>query len=292
MPRLLLGLVLGALASIIWGGHAVLARLAVTAQGFSVLDILFARYVPAALLLAPLGWHARREILALGPWRLLTLAAFGGAGNLGLFIWALEFAPATHGATVAPMTGPVVAAFAAYWILGERPTPGRIAALAVMLAGVLIIGWEGLGMTPGAWRGDLLLVLGGGTWGIFGVLLRRWRIGAIAASAAVSIVSAPIVLPLFLAFSSGSFFTQPPLLLAWMIFAQGFLLGFVSMLLFARSVEMLGPTRAGTLSVLVPVIGMLGAWAILGEPIGLWQGFGAAMAVGAMLVAVLFTGRR
>lgn len=292
MSRLLLGLLLGASASIIWGGHAVLARLAVTAQGFSVLDILFARYVPAAMLLAPFAWRSRWQILALGPWRLIALTICGGAGNLGLFIWALQYAPATHGATIAPMTGPVVAALGAWWLLGERPTRGRIAALAAMLAGVLIIGWEGLGLTPGAWRGDLLLLACGATWGMFGVLLRRWQLGAIAASATVCVVSVPFVLPFFLVFSAGSFFAQPPLLLAWMVFAQGFLIGCVSMLLFARSVEMLGPTRAGTIAVLVPVIGMVAAWAILHEPIGPGQGFGAALAVGAMLVAVLFTGRR
>jgi drug/metabolite transporter (DMT)-like permease len=292
MTRLLLGLLLGASASTIWGGHAVLARLAVTAQGFSVVDILFTRYVPAALLLAPLAWRSRWQVLALGPWRLLALTICGGAGNLSLFIWALQYAPATHGATIAPMTGPVVAALGAYWLLGERPTRGRIVALAAMLAGVLIIGWEGLGLTPGAWRGDLLLLACGATWGMFGVLLRRWQVGAIAASAAVCVVSVPFVLPLFLVFSAGTFFAQPPLLLAWMVFAQGFLIGCVSMLLFARSVEILGPTRAGTIAVLVPVIGMVGAWAILHEPIGWGQGFGAALAVGAMLVAVLFTGRR
>jgi drug/metabolite transporter (DMT)-like permease len=291
-PKLLFGLLLGAAAATIWGGHAVVARLALTGQGFHVLDLLFARYAPAALLLAPLAWRERAAIRSLG-WRpVLLLTLCGGAGNLALFIGALHLAPASHGATIAPMTGPVVAAFGAWWLLRERPTPGRVAALAVMVTGVLLIGWDGLGLHPGAWRGDLLLVLAGATWGMFTVLLRRWQVAAIPATATVSIASLAFVLPLFLVFRAEAFFAQPPLLVVWMMVAQGVLLGVVSMWMFARSVELLGATRAGTISVLVPVIGLIFASTFLGEPLGWLKVAGAGMAVGAMLVAVLFTGRR
>lgn len=291
-PKLLVGLMIGALASAIWGGHAVVARLALTGQGFHVIDLLFCRYVPAAILLAPLAWRARAEMLQLGWRRLFLLSLFGGAGNLLIFITALKFAPASHGATIAPMTSPVAGALLAWWLLREQPTRGRILTLVAMVMGVLIIGWDGLGLHPGAWVGDLLLMGAGGTWAIFTVLLRRWKVSAIPATAAVTMVSAPFVLPFFLAFRIEPFFALPTGLIIWMIVAQGVLLGSVSMLLFARSVEVLGATRAGTLSVLVPVTGLLLAAFVLNEPIGLVKTLGAALAVGAMLVAVLFTGRR
>ncbi|MCU0890021.1 MAG: DMT family transporter [Rubritepida sp.] len=291
-PKLLLGLLLGAVAAVIWGGHAVVARLALTGQGFNVLDLLFCRYGVAGLVLAPLAWRERAALRALGPWRLLALCVCGGAGNLAIFIGALHFAPASHGATIAPMTGPVVAALAAWWLLKERPTPGRIAALAAMLSGVLIIGWDGLGLHPGAWRGDVMLLLAGATWGMFTVLMRRWQLGAISATAGVSVVSALFVVPLFLVFRAEAFFALPLPLITWMVVAQGLLLGVVSMFLFARSVELLGATRAGTVSVLVPVIGLVFAAVALAEPIGPVKTLGAALAVGGMLVAVLFTGRR
>lgn len=291
-PKLLVGLLLGAVAAVIWGAHAVVARLALTGQGFHVLDLLFCRYGIAALVLAPLAWRERAAIRDLGPWRLLVLCLCGGAGNLAVFVGALHFAPASHGATIAPMTGPVAAALAAWWLLKERPTPGRLAALATMVTGVLLIGWDGLGLHPGAWRGDVMLLGAGASWGLFTVLLRRWQLGAIAATAAVSVVSAVFVLPLFLAFRAEAFAALPAPLITWMVVAQGLLLGVVSMFLFARSVELLGPTRAGTLSVLVPVIGLVFAAAVLAEPIGWMKGAGAALAVGAMLAAVLFTGRR
>lgn len=291
-PKLLLGLLLGAAAAVIWGGHAVIARLALTGQGFHVLDLLFARYAPAVLLLAPLAWRERAAIRALGLRRIALLTLCGGAGNLTLFIGALHLAPASHGATIAPMTGPVVAALGAWWLLREAPTPGRVAALAVMLAGVLVIGWDGLGVHPGAWRGDLMLLAAGATWGMFVVLLRLWQVTATVATATVSLASLILVLPLFLVFRAEAFFAQPPLLVGWMLVAQGILLGVVSMLMFARSVELMGATRGGIVSVLVPVIGLVFAGIFLGEPIGWVKALGAGLAVGAMLFGVLFTGRR
>lgn len=291
-PRLLFGLLLGSLASVIWGGHAVVARLALTGQGFHVLDILFCRYVPASLILLPLVWRHREEMRRLGWWRILALFLFAGCNNLLLYVGAMQFAPATHGSTISPVVSPIFGALMAWWLLSERPTPGRAGALAVMLAGVLIIGWDGLGHHPGAWRGDLMLVANGVTWSVFIVLLRRWQVSAIPAVAAVTLVSVPFVLPPFLVLRAADFLAMPLGLLVWMILAQGLLLGAISMLFFARSVEMLGATRASTLSVIVPVTGLVLSAVVLGEEIGPVKAAGAALCTGAMLTAVLFTGRR
>jgi drug/metabolite transporter (DMT)-like permease len=70
------------------------------------------------------------------------------------------------------------------------------------------------------------------------------------------------------------------------------MIGAVSMLLYARSLELLGATRAASLAVVMPVMALLLAWLVLGEAIGLVPLAGAALAVGGMLAAVLFTGRR
>ncbi|MCS6892505.1 MAG: DMT family transporter [Rhodovarius sp.] len=292
-PRLLLGLILGLGASAIWGGHAVVARLALAGQGFHVLDLAAMRYLPAAILFAPLAWQARASLLRLGLWRLLVLTGAGGVGNLLLFVGALQYAPASHGGTIAPMTGPVVSALMGWWLLKERPTPGRVAALATMLLGVLMIGWDGLGSDlPLVWLGDLLLVAAGATWGCFGALIRLWQVPAIPAAAGVSILSALLIAPPWLIGPAADFLAMPLSLQLWMIFAQGVLLGVVSLLLFARSLEILGPTRTATLSVFVPVAALLLAALILEERMGTLQLLGAAVAVGGMLAAVLFTGRR
>jgi drug/metabolite transporter (DMT)-like permease len=291
-PRLLVGLLLGASASIIWGGHAVVARMAVAGQGFHPLDLLFCRYIPAAILLAPIVWRSRHAVLRLGLPRLLALTATGGALNLLTFVAGLQWAPASHGATIPPMTVSILGAVFGWLWLRETPTPGRGAALAVMAVGVLLIGWDGLTSAPGVWIGDLLLFTAGGSWAAFTVLLRRWQLPAVPAASAVTLLSAVLVLPLWVPWRAEAFMALSPGLILWMLIAQGILLGSISMLLFARAVEMLGATRTATLSILVPVTGLTASALILGETIGPVKALGATLAVGAMLCAVLFTGRR
>lgn len=292
-PKLLLGLTLGVVASFIWGGHAVVARPALAGQGFHPLDLAMFRYVPAGMVLAFFAWRARDVLRRLGLRRLAMLATFGGFPNLLLFLMALLFAPASHGGTIAPMTMPVAGALFAIPLINEWPSRGRALALGIMAVGVLMIGWDGVaGAHPGAWRGDLLLVAAGGTWAIFTLLLRRWQVPAIPATAAVTILSAIVVLPIWLPWRSGELIALPPRLILFHLVMQGIVLGALAMFLYARAVELLGPTRAATLGVMVPVIALLLAGLWLGEPVSLLQALGAICAVGGMLAAVLFTGRK
>lgn len=292
-PKILLGLALGVASSVIWGGHAVVARPALAGQGFHPLDLAAFRYVPAALLLAPFAWRAREELRRIGWRRLLVLAFFGGAPNLMLFLSALVYAPAAHGGTIAPMTVPIAGALLAIPLIRERPSRGRAMALGVMAAGVLMIGWDGVaGAHPGAWRGDILLLLAGSTWAVFTLLLRRWHVPAIPATATVTIISAAAVLPLWLPWRAAEVAALPPLAILLHLTTQGLVLGALAMFLYARAVELLGPTRAATLSIMVPVTALLLAASLLHEPISWLQGLGASLAVGGMLAAVLFTGRK
>ena len=292
-PKLLLGLVLGLGSSVIWGGHAVVARAALTGQGLVPLDLAAFRYSIAALVLLPLLWRGRQALAGIGARRLLVLTALGGAPNLLLFVGALVYAPATHGGTIAPMTVPVVGALLAVPLLREIPTPGRWAALAAMAMGVLLIGWDGIaGVAAGAWRGDLMLVCAGASWGAFTVLLRRWQVPAMAGTAAVTAISALFVLPIWLPWRGEAVMALPAGVVLPHLIAQGLFLGAAAMFLYARAVELLGATRAATLSVIVPVVALILAAFVLAEPIGVLQLLGAGLAVGGMAAAVLFTGRK
>jgi drug/metabolite transporter (DMT)-like permease len=147
------------------------------------------------------------------------------------------------------------------------------------------------GHHPGAWRGDILLVLAGTTWSVFTLLLRRWQVPAIPATAAVTMISALFVLPAWLPWRAAEMTALPTGPLVVQVVAQGLVLGALAMFLYARAVELLGPTRAATLSIMVPVTALLLAGLLLGEPISWLQALGAAFAAGGMLAAVLFTGR-
>jgi len=57
-------------------------------------------------------------------------------------------------------------------------------------------------------------------------------------------------------------------------------------------VELLGPTRASTLSVVVPITALLLAAMVLGEALTPLKLLGAGLALAGMLGAVTLTGRR
>ncbi|PZW49153.1 EamA-like transporter family protein [Humitalea rosea] len=297
LPPNLLGLVLGLVSSIIWGGHGVLARIAVgggaAGQGFVPLDLLFFRYLPSALVLAPLAWRYRAVLVELGWRRMLLLCLCGGAPNLLLFVTAMVWAPASHGGTIAPMTVPIAGALLAIPMLREWPTRGRAAALCAMAAGVVLIGWDGLvGPQQGAWIGDLLLIGAGATWGMFTLMLRRWRIPAIPSTAIIALLSAILVVPIWLVVRLPVAGSLPVNGVITQLIGQGLLMGVGAMFLYGKAVELLGATRAASLSVMVPVTGLTASAWFLAEPLTGLKLAGASLAVLGMLAAVLFTGRR
>jgi drug/metabolite transporter (DMT)-like permease len=289
--NLLVGLLLGVSATTIWGVYAVISRAAIL-EGFQPLDIVALRYAAAAAALAPFAWKARRAIAAVGWRRLVVLAIAGGVPNSLFYAAAVVWAPASHAGTIPPIVVAIVGTLIAIPILREAPTRGRIAALAVMAAGVALMGLDGLlGEFPGAWKGDLLLVCAGVTWSFFTILLRAWQVPAIPAVAAVTILSAAL-LPLWAPFRLHILLQMPFQSIAFQAVAQGVVVGAFSVFLYAKAAEKLGATKAAALPVLGPVVAVLSAALVLGEPLGPVTVLGVGLAVGGMLAAVLFTGRR
>jgi drug/metabolite transporter (DMT)-like permease len=288
----LIGLGFGLAAAFAWGAQAVVMRSG-TLAGYSPLDLATLRYVAAGLVLAPFAWRARKHLARIGLPRLLALAATGGAGNALLFGWGLVYAPASHGGTVAPITAAVMGAVLGIPLLREWPTRGRMLAIGALVAGVLLIGWDGVaGAHPGAWRGDLILVAAGTVWAAFTLLLRRWQVPALAGNAALCGLSALILLPPWLALGGGAVPHLPWQMALTQMVAQGLIASALATTLYARAGELMGATRTACLTALVPVTAVILSVLVLDEPLGAVKLAGVVLAVGAMLVAVLFTGRR
>jgi drug/metabolite transporter (DMT)-like permease len=288
----LLGLAFGLAAALAWGAQAVVARSG-TLAGYSPLDLVALRYLAAGLVLAPFAWRARRVLLAIGLPRMLALVATGGAGNAILFCWALVHAPASHGGTIAPITAAVMGAVLAVPLLREYPTRGRMAAIGVIVLGVVLIGWDGIGGAhPGAWRGDLILLAAGSVWAAFTLLLRRWGVPALAGNAGLCCLSAILVVPPWLLLGAGAVPDLPLDQALLQAGAQGVVASALATTLYARAGELMGATRTACLTALVPVMALLLSVLVLGEPLGFAKLAGVTLAVGGMLAAVLFTGRR
>ncbi len=287
-----LGLAFGLAAAFAWGAQAVVARSG-TVAGYTPLDLAALRYIAAGLVLAPFAWRARQALAAIGLKRLVVVAIAGGAGNALLFSWGLVHAPASHGGTIAPITAAIMGAVLGIPLLREWPTRGRVVAIGVIVLGVALIGWDGIGGAhPGAWRGDLILLCAGTSWAAFTLLLRRWRVPALAGNAAVCCLSALMLVPVWLMLGMGSVPGQPIGMTLLQMVAQGLIASALATTLYARAGELLGATRTACLTALVPVMAVMLSVIVLAEPLGWAKLAGVTLAVGGMLVAVVFTGRR
>lgn len=287
-----LGLAFGLAAALAWGAQAVVARSGAL-LGYSALDLVVLRYIAAGLALAPFAWRSRAVLVRIGLKRLLVLAFAGGVGNALLFNGGVVYAPASHGGTIAPITSAVMGAVLGIPLLGEWPTRGRVVALGVIVIGVLLIGIDGItGSVPGAWRGDLLLLATGTVWAAFTLLLRRWEVPALAGNAAVCGLSALVVLPPWLLLGAGAVPDLPFRQALLQMVAQGLIASALATTLYARAVGLMGGTRTACLTALVPVVAVVLSVLVLNEPVSVTKLAGVVLAVGGMLVAVIFTGRR
>lgn len=97
----------------------------------------------------------------------MTLTA-GGPYTLIMFA-GLALAPASHGAVIIPGATPVVSTVLVWLWFGERPWPTLLAGLALVVIGLVLVGWPGVSGAAGerAWLGDLLFLVAGALWGLF-----------------------------------------------------------------------------------------------------------------------------
>lgn len=118
------------------------------------------------------------------------LALGAGPAFSGLYTYGLSMTPYTHGSVISPSVVTIGALGLAALFLGERIGAWRVLGTITVLAGlVLVAGGDFLTLEGPAFSAyDVLFVGSGLLWASYTVLLRRWRIDPIAATAAVAVV--------------------------------------------------------------------------------------------------------
>jgi drug/metabolite transporter (DMT)-like permease len=297
-------LALGVVATLVtiatWTAFIVGSR-ALAARSLQPLDVVTLRFVVAAVLLAPWGWWLVRRRgggwLGVSPAparQTIALGLFGGVifGLLAYHGFAL--APASHSAVLMPGLLPLWATLFAWLINGERAGPQRLFGLALIIAGALLVG--GLALSSAleggrVWIGDLLYLFAPLTWAIFTSLCRRWEIGPVEATTAVSLFSAVTLgLPYLLAVLAG--WVQSGLAIAPVseIVTQALLQGVMGVIVsgigFMKMVQVFGPVRATMLTAMVPAIAAGSAVLFLDEPFTWMLGAGLVCVTLGIIVGV------
>jgi drug/metabolite transporter (DMT)-like permease len=186
-------------------------------------------------------------------------------------------------------------AIPAFTLIGARlaySTPIRgmqVLGIVVTLLGIALVAsggeWERL--TRLAFNvGDLAMVFASMLYAGYTVGLKsRPPLPALTFFAAIAIIAAITSAPLAAGEMAMGFAFTPSLLgLAILVFVA---IGpsFLSQVFFIRAVEMIGPTRAGLFTNLVPAIGALLAILILGEPFGWHHALAMVFVLGGIAIA-------
>ena len=237
--------------------------------GLGAVDMIFARYVVAGAIMLPLLLrYGLRDLAGIGLRRSLILTLLGGAPFALLQTGGYGFAPLAHGAVIAPATVTIVSTIGAALLLRERLSRNHLVGAAIVLAGIFLIGWDGLTQPAGerAWLGDLLFFASSVLWAGFTLLLRHWRLPALQATAVVAVLSFLLTTPIYLAVMGIAHLQALPLgMLVFQGLVQGGLQGAITMVAYSQAVIFLGVSRAVLFPAIVPALSVLVGIPIVGE---------------------------
>jgi drug/metabolite transporter (DMT)-like permease len=274
----IVGVACGVGAAAFWAGGFVAASHGIAA-GLSPFDIAFHRFVWAGLFFLPgVARHGISGLAGIGWGRGVLLAMLGGPFQAVVSASGFLLVPLAHGGVIQPSVVVLTGLLFATVVLGERQPPGRIYGAAVIIAGIAVIGGEAVTSIGGPGiLGDAVFALAGALFAAFGTLLRRWRIMPARATAVIGALTLLYVPLHAAAFGFGRMIAAGWLENALQIVAQGVFSGPGAIYLFARSVVLLGASRATVFPALVPGLTLLIGFFGLGETPSFFQLFGLAV---------------
>ena len=268
-PNYLKGALFGFAAASIWAGWSAMTRLAVTTS-LDAWDIVALRFGVAGLLLTPIVVRRGLALDRLGWLGLAGIVAGNGAPYALVAAEGLHFAPAYDGGALNPAMMPLFVALIAATLLREPLSRARKGGLFLVGAGaLLIIGWHPEAAGPN-WNtsrtfGDALFLVASFLTAVFTVLTRHAKLDPIHAAALVSTGSLVIWLPIYFATSPTHLAQIPVADLAVQAVFQGIVVTIVSLVLYVRSVAILGASGGAAFGALVPALTAFIAIPLLGE---------------------------
>ena len=268
----------------LWGGSFVFMRYAVPAMG--PVPLTFVRVALAALVLFALAAARRKPPSLRSHWR-----AFGIVGlvNSALPFVLFCFAEQTISASTAGIlnaTSPFFGAIAAAIWLGEPLTARKIGGMTLGLVGVALL----VGLQPEVLTRETVLAIAACLvaalcYGLGGVYAKKRMQGVPSfALACGSQLSAAIILAPLLPFAS-----VPGPVTSWVVFnvaALAVASTAVAYLIYFRLIADIGPSRALTVTFLIPLFGVLWGYLFLDEAITVNMLAGGALIVAGTALAL------
>lgn len=259
----------------------------------------------ATLLLLPIvAWHRRRHgggarVRRADVVAFVALGVFGQVAAQLCVTWGAQLSLASN-AAVLTLTLPIATALMAYPLLHERMTGVRWVAFALAIAGVVVSSagdFAGADLTArGAMVGNALVfvgVLGSAFYNVYGKKVLE-RFSALEVLLYSYYAACAVLLPLaLLAEPSGPRDLLRLPARGWT--ALGLLAGLqycFSMVVFLTVLTRLDATQAALSNYLIPVFGVLIAWAVRGERLSWGSGLGGLLVLLSTLLVTVYEARR
>ncbi|MGA2710470.1 MAG: EamA family transporter [Steroidobacteraceae bacterium] len=183
-------------------------------------------------------------------------------------------------------TAPIFTALGLQFLPEERLSPLQWAGIAVAFFGIVVafLGFSGRPIAE-LLTGDLLALLGGLSWGLSNVVLRRGRVGRAAAAKTVlyQVGTATLLLAAFAALTGQTQVELSSMTILALLF-QTLVIAISSYLIWFWLLRHYLTSRLMLLSLLTPLFGVLFGAALLGDRIDLRFGLGAMLVLTGVLV--------
>ena len=248
-----------------WGGSYLFMRLAVPHLGAELMIEL--RVLIAGVLLAALALATRRPIEWRRHWRAwLFVAAIGTAIPFVLIGEAVRTIDASTAAILNALVPLFTTIVAAIWVR-DPVTPAKTAGIVLSITGTaVLVGWTPVPMSAAELAAAGMSVTATLLYGI-NIVFSRVNLreaSPMGTSAATLLMAAVLLLPItpfdrdFAAVPHGAW---------WALLGLAIVSTTVAFIFFYRLIADIGPVKASTVTLLVPVFGMIWGVAFLGEPL-------------------------
>jgi drug/metabolite transporter (DMT)-like permease len=276
----MIAVTLGVLGSLMWGAHSSVSVFGLR-TGLDSFDIAAARVLGAAFAVIP--FLLVRGLSILPPVKQTLWLTLGAGVPFGLLnVAGLQFAPISHTGAISLGCVPLVTAFAANRLFGDRVSVSHLVALSILVLSLTVI-WS---TRPFEWIhvvGDVCFFGSACLWASYGLNLRRWQLSPVQGMTAITIGSMPYLLWYFLA-REHTFFSQVDQGLLQVLY-QGVVIGVLAVLIYGKVLEMIGPMMGTMFLAVSPFLIPFMALLILGQPIDTGDVTGLFLVVISMMIA-------
>ncbi|MFC7396262.1 DMT family transporter [Chelatococcus sp. GCM10030263] len=274
---------------LMWAGNIIASKYAI--GEVSPMAIVCLRWGIVSLFLVAFRRQAiAGEMRALAPhWRIvLIMGTLAFTGFNSLFYLAAYHTTAVN-MTIFQSAMPVLVLIGALFVFGVRITPAIVAGLLLTVVGVLVTASHGeveqlLHLSLN--RGDLFMLIACVIYAGYILHLRnKPKVPDLVYFTGLSLAAFVSSLPLLAAeIALGQSFWPTPTGWAVLTFIAIFP-SLLAQLFFIRSVQLVGPNRAGVFTNLVPVFGIILSVLMVGEAFGLYQALAVVLVVSGILIA-------